>query len=62
MTSNPDRPASAWATSSVVVPILMNSEELSSISRAAASPISRLWSAGVASVRRAQGAPIFSRR
>jgi len=33
-----------FATSSVVVPILMNNDELSGISRAAVSPINFFWS------------------
>ena len=44
MTRRPECLESAFATSSVVVPILMNSDELSGMSRAAASPINRFWS------------------
>ncbi len=42
MTRRPEWPPSARATSSVVVPMVMNTEEWSGTSRAAASPISRL--------------------
>src|SRR5271163_2450524 len=42
MTRSPEWPASALATSSVVVPILIRSEALSGTRRAAPSPISRL--------------------
>ena len=48
MTSSPAWPASARATASVVVPILMNSDEWPGTSAAAAAPISRLCGAATA--------------